>query len=225
MATEWAVEYTVEAGTASATDVVLTLPTRHHYVTAEASSAPFSSTEGWSPNCGGSGASPPSGGEVLGRLAFDRETVRPFCASEGFPSLPCPGNMARICAASGVASLHPPQNPPPHASSTVLGSTNLGLTGADGAFAAQGQAGWIAMYSAGVGAISLGLGSLPDSTRINLDTGEVVTGRHTFFGLPVVGFFARTFNNGYLSCAGAICQGTYGSAFPIRPARGLDLYP
>jgi hypothetical protein len=41
----------------------------------------------------------------------------------------------------------------------------------------------------------------------------VAAGAVTFFGLPVTGFMVRNFRNGQLTCAGAVCQGNYGSLF------------
>ena len=219
MSFEFDSEYSLDTATASGTDLVLTLPTRHYYVTAAGSTPPFSSTARWSPTCAISGTRV---GELLGKVTHDRETTATFCAGVGF-GFPCPENLAQICAASGVASMHRPQGAPATNASTVLGSTTLGLAGADGPFLpAVGTAGWIALYATGAATLPpQGLGSQPDSVRINLDTGETLTGRHTFFGLPVLGFFARTFNNGRLSCGTAGCQGNYGSAFPLRYSRAL----
>jgi len=214
----WSAEYTIDPETASATDLVVTLPTRHYYVTAGGSTAPFNGRSGWSPTCDVAGAS--QLGEFLSRISFNRESGSFFPCSP-FPGLPCPAIAASICAASAVASLLPMGQPSDATSSSVFGSTNLGLAAGDGRWTALGAGGWIVIATTSAAATALGLGSLPTSVRVNLDTGETLTGRHTFFGLPAVGFFARTFNNGRLSCSGAVCQGTYGSAFPMRHSRGL----
>jgi hypothetical protein len=47
----------------------------------------------------------------------------------------------------------------------------------------------------------------------------VTTAPHGYRGLPVVGFWVRTFENGALSCNGTTCQGNYGSAFPLTYKR------
>jgi hypothetical protein len=79
------------------------------------------------------------------------------------------------------------------------------------------QNGWITMYAA----YSLPLISLPTSTRIDIAGGQVTAGTHTFVGLPVVGFSARTFTNGTLSCGAGSCQGNYGSGFAFRYRSGI----
>jgi hypothetical protein len=215
MSTAWVGEYVLDAETLSATDLVVTLPTRHHYVTAAGASTPFQGPSAWSPTCLRADSSVM--GDPVFRFSFDRETRGTTNRCDfGFP-VPCPENNAGICAATGVASLVTrDRSPSERTSSTVFGSTTQGLARGDWRFIANPVGGWTALGAQSANATSVGLGSLPDSVRVNLDTGQVVTGRHTFFGLPVVGFFARTFNNGQLSCAGTTCQGIYGSAFPTR---------
>lgn len=56
-------------------------------------------------------------------------------------------------------------------------------------------------------------------SRIDLASGTPTDVRPTYWGLPAVGFMARTFRNGTLSCTGAACQGNYGGAFPHRYRR------
>jgi hypothetical protein len=218
MSYAWTAEYTLDPEAASATDLVLTLPTRHFYVTGVGSTPPFGAPSAGSPACGAQ-ASSNRFGERLARIAFNREAQGPVSLGIDLPLLPDPSRTGSICAASGVASMRPTGSLPDIASSNVLGSTTLGLAADDGRWTARGAAGWIVIAATGEGATVTGLGSLPTSVRVNLDTGETLTGRHTFFGLPALGFVVRTFNNGQLSCAGATCQGTYGSAFPMGQYR------
>ena len=57
------------------------------------------------------------------------------------------------------------------------------------------------------------------SNAININTGTTAAATaQTYLGLPVLGFMARTFNNGTLTCTGVggastSCQGSYGSLF------------
>lgn len=76
----------------------------------------------------------------------------------------------------------------------------------------------------GVSTISFGgtLTSLASSARIDIATGAKTTGAHTIRGLPLVGFAARTFTNGYLNCSGQTCQGNYASAQPYRFRRNVS---
>ena len=61
------------------------------------------------------------------------------------------------------------------------------------------------------------------STMLRHATGEIVTGPHTFKGLPVTGFSARIFRNGSLRCDVGTCQGNYGGAFPMKSRRDISL--
>jgi hypothetical protein len=56
---------------------------------------------------------------------------------------------------------------------------------------------------------------------VRQSTGEVVTGAHTFRGLPIVGFAVRIFRNGTLRCDAGTCQGNYGGAFPLKYRRNI----
>lgn len=221
MSSAWLGEYVLDAETVSATDLVVTMPTRHHYVTATGATSPFQSPSQWSPSCE---TSPGARlGDTIHRIAFNRETqevTHGSCYLGSSFGIPCPGNTASICASSAVATLVTQERfPPENAASYVIGSTTKGLARGDWQLVAAASGGWTALATTSVNAAMAGLTSLPGSMRINLDTGQVLTGAHTFFGLPVVAFFARTFNNGQLACAGASCQGTYGSAFPMRSIR------
>jgi len=50
---------------------------------------------------------------------------------------------------------------------------------------------------------------------------------HTWyaFGLPMVGFAARSFRNGTLRCDAAACQGNYGGVFMHRYRSSVELVP
>jgi len=70
-----------------------------------------------------------------------------------------------------------------------------------------------------------GLATLPNSWSRDLDGAQVEPGVYILRGLPAVGFMARTFENGTLSCAASACQGNYGGSFPHRVRRTVTRAP
>jgi hypothetical protein len=64
--------------------------------------------------------------------------------------------------------------------------------------------------------------SLPNSTRYVTATGALLSGSHAYAGLPMVGFMARSFENGTLLCGAGACQGSYGGAFPLSFRRSIN---
>jgi hypothetical protein len=82
------------------------------------------------------------------------------------------------------------------------------------------QNGWGRITYSGAGATQ-GLTSLPSSSAMDLATGASVSGAFRVGGLPVVGFIARIFSNGTLTCGAGFCQGNYGSAFPHHAVRSV----
>ena len=67
--------------------------------------------------------------------------------------------------------------------------------------------------------------SLPSSTVTDLATGAPTTGALRVVGLPIVGFMARSFSNGTLTCVTGVCQGNYASAFPHKAVRSIGSAP
>jgi hypothetical protein len=63
--------------------------------------------------------------------------------------------------------------------------------------------------------------SLSSSTRTDNVTGTTTPGVQTYWGFPMLGFFARTFSNGTLSCASGQCMGNYGGAYPLQFVRKI----
>jgi hypothetical protein len=214
-------EYTLDTPTASQTDLVMTLPTRHFYADAAAASAPFTAPLRWSPDC--------RAFEPLSVLYFNREEAGSGIVFD-------PPNRASpigICAAAGVTSIFngalatAPRRP--IEATAVLGSTTRGLPGSTlGAFeivpTSLFQGGWLRIAPAAFrGATLLNtLASGPSSTRLIAATGETVAGAHAFVGLPMVGFAVRTFRHGALRCAAGTCQGHYGGAFPFKYRRQIQ---
>jgi hypothetical protein len=205
-------EYVLDDATASNTDFVATFPTRSFYVSHTAAAPPFSSPANWAPTCG-AGAD-----ERVAVVLFDREEQgRALSDETGFDN--GFGGPNTFCAASvvfGAANDHP------HFSFTggtpVLGSFTGGYGKRFLEVSSGTQHGWMSTSFSSPGATT-GLTSLPTSTRIDLATGIQAKGAHTYKGLPVTGFMARTFVNGTLQCGAGACQGNYGGAFPFRYLR------
>ena len=208
MRRSWMGEFILDNPTRSLTDFVAALPTRHMYVTASAFEPPFTAP-----------AKPGAPGEPLRRFFFNREEQGGPVLTSDFPEPPPgPGNTLHASAAVVAIRNTATHMPPDTTRSIVLGSTTLGM-GAPIFIGTGAQNGWIEFQLASPETSALR--SLPGSTRTNLATGEVTTGPHAYFGLPLVGFSVRTFSNGTLACAGAgSCQGNYGGAFSFkyRPA-------
>jgi hypothetical protein len=227
MRSAWGGEFILDDGTASLTDLVATLPTRHHYVTANASSAPFTATGGWAAGCqAGSGSGATFLGEPVSGTFFNREEQGGGTVGGGgcgFTGCPPP---PKICAAAAVGWIHNNAIHMPPAIGTqtsVLGSTTGGFSQGTDRVGAIGippgtQNGWIAWSLPAANQLT----SLPGSARTDLATGQATTGPHRYTGLPLVGFVARSFTNGTLQCDGASrCQGNYGGAFQLRFRRSI----
>lgn len=212
MRSEWLTEYVLDEGTASLTDVVLTLPTRHLHGTPGNASAPFSAAPLWEPACQHRTT------EGIGFSPYNREArsmVMPGCTAGVCPPQP-PGPA--VCAAAAVGSVnnlaaHFPATP----ESAVLGSVTRGLYFGRTPLLATFENGWLRIAPA----TRFPLVSLPASIRVDLATGQVTPGAHQYAGLPSLGFTVRTFRNGSLSCTGGTCQGNYGGAFPLKYLRSI----
>lgn len=199
----WSAELVLDRPTNSNTDVVATFPTRQHYyegsLTTEAATAPFSYS------CTGSDQN--FRGDSVETNYFNREES----------ASPTYGQALTKCYASHVIDFTaaPPSNPPVLIT-RVLGSRNRGLIG--GEINVASGSGWARFTKRDD---TVPLTSLPTSTRINIRTGASTTGSHSYYGLPVVGFSVRTFQNGTLQCDAGACQGNYGGAFPLKSTRKI----
>jgi len=199
-------EYVLDKATASSSDWVMTFPTRFALVDGAAAQAPF----------GGSSASG-IGCEMLQATYFNREAAGASSVGAQFPEPPPGPPPLANCNASTVwkvATFTVLPSPP-----SVFGSGD-GTGG--GGLSSPFHDGWAVMAFNGPGSTH-GLVSLASSSSIDLRTGAVTTGSMRILGLPVTGFFARTFLNGLLTCSGGACQGAYGSAFPHRSLRSISL--
>jgi hypothetical protein len=135
----------------------------------------------------------------------------------GFPETP-PNeyddlDMGLPWAATVVSFTHgSTANAGPVAASTVLGSANAES---------------IMLPSAsedGVGTLQLG-GSQQNFPVTSFDhaTGAVKSSAATINGVPVVGFWVRTYLNGTLTCGASTCLGNYGAAYPFATVRSIQM--
>lgn len=211
MRSDWMAEYVGDSATASQTDVVITLPTRHHYVTADQFTAPFRAAGRWDAGCGHTS----SVGENLAVVFSNRGSlVASVAVSDPAPYRYQPN----LCAAAAVASV---DSTLPFLTSVerthVLGSLTRGFTNGLIPVTRGFENGWLHMFPWPVGSIVSGA----QSTRTDLATGAATTGAQTYSGLPAIGFMVRTFRNGAIACASGSCQGNYGGAFSFKYRRSI----
>jgi hypothetical protein len=190
-------EFVLDAGTRSTTDWLLAMPTRRFYVTPTTAAAPFTSVFApvglpGGPQC-----------ERAGLSTYNREGV-PFSCD---PAACTP--VASLCWSASVLPFQAVDR-------SALGSANATAVGGASGYPLPFQNGHVSLAPSGAGAATTGLVSEPTSMVRDLATGQVTTGRFRVLGLPVVGFTASTFQNGTLTCNGALCQGNYGEAFPLK---------
>jgi len=218
MRSSWMGEFVADAGSRSRTSMVLTFPTKHHYVTTTGAGAPF--TSAFNAQC------PPGSGEPVYQAIFSRESRDvleqfhdscAYYASFGYPAPDICNHPPTICAAAAVASISRPSD-----TVTALGSKTIAFGGLWFQTTSQGygyENGSVTFNSGS----SIVLTSLDSSTRTDMRTGAVTTGPHSYRGLPIVGFWLRTFENASVPCNGnsAVCQGNYGSAFPLAYKRTI----
>lgn len=60
------------------------------------------------------------------------------------------------------------------------------------------------------------------ATLTNIRDGLSESGAYASIGLPAVGFMLRTFQNGALSCGSSVCQGNYGGLFQHKWRRSIS---
>ncbi|QJR12186.1 hypothetical protein DSM104443_03271 [Usitatibacter rugosus] len=196
-------EYTVDPATQSRSDFVVTFPTRPYYPATSAGTPPFWIT-----------SSPPFGNYVGAgtrrRNGVSTQTGLGCFRDDFIGGTHCaPVFWARATTVLTGTTLNP------HA---LSGTPGVFLSATPAASIPEvAPSGWATLIRLSVDTVT----SLPGSTRLDLATGEVVTGAHTMRGMPQVGFSARTFRNGSLSCTSGTCQGNYGGVFPFRFLRDI----
>jgi hypothetical protein len=207
MRSAWLGEFVLDAGTRSKTDFQVTFPTRQYYFTGPQASPPFAGSCNFPLDT--------FAGEPAAIRYFNREERTGLYRDAAFPTPPVATFRCAAAAAFDFSNgaLHLPNS----AATQVLGSQNRALTEGTLTMPPAMPNGWVAVTPTS-GRVLTSLGS---STRVTLATGAVTTGSHAFSGLPVVGFTARTFENGTLACSTGACQGNYGGAFPLKYRRSV----
>jgi hypothetical protein len=202
-------EVILDTATNSATDWIVTFPTRRFFDAANPR-PPFDQV------------SIPAGRDIHFVTRF-----RPRDGSEislmEFCEFLCPGAWyqgynLRMPWTSSVVSFKPRTTALEMGAATV--STALGSRNA-----------WLVPLPTGSasGAASLGpeamgaLGAMAPLTAVSLQhsSGAIANGPVTIEGFPMVGFMVRTFNNGRLTCGAGACQGNYGGSFPHKWTTGI----
>ena len=190
-------EYILDAATSSATDWVFTFPVKRLFVNAATAVTPFTNHLTADGAC-----------ETIDFQYFNREEATAVGAGVDFSPTPPGAPSNSLCFESSILTFrNGSTNAPstPAAPSLVLGSANVTAITVNSTF----QNGWGKVHFSGAGASTTGLTSGAASISLIYPGFATLTAAQTFLGLPVVGFMARTYTNGLLSCAGASCLGNY----------------
>lgn len=118
------------------------------------------------------------------------------------PVLPWPTTVLSFRAVPTTASVDP------ITSSNVLGSANAMLVTLP--TSAENGAGSV-VFGPALNPVELSF----TGSSIRHSDGVVSSENGLLGGLPAVGFMVRTFQNGFLQCGAALCQGNYGGAYPL----------
>ena len=204
MSRQLANEYVLDSGTASSSDWIVTFPTRRLQAPPGRADPPFTPQSVSATPC-----------ETFGFSFLNRESATVVASGFDFgfplqlpPRTACASSTA-ITFANGLRR------------ESVFASTNRSNAGE---VVSNFQNGWAWIRFTGAGA-EAGLMSLPGSVSRDQRTDAAVTGRFRVQGLPAVGFLARTFKVGRLTCGTSACQGNLGGAYPHHPLRSIVLVP
>lgn len=203
-------EFVLDAATKSATDWVITFPTKRYY---------YASATPWAARTPFTAAGTTAGAcETIGFTYFNREENGAAPIDADFSPPPPSGPSSTLCWEANVLSLRTDSS---SGDSLVLGSRNV----RDLAITNGAQNGWGRLTFTGTNAVNVGLASDATSETGNWSVPSQAAGVQRYYGLPVVGFMVRTFNNGTLTCAGASCQGNYAAAFGHNYERRITPQP
>jgi hypothetical protein len=198
-------EVALDPVTQSATDWVITMPTwRFH--TAGIPSPWFTS------------ALSVDGGLRMGGAYLSRNGGSLEIGVEcGFPCLPHQSSLPVVApAAVTVLGFMRDSNVTSAPGTTqALGSVHGWVIGVPNA--GSGGAAEFAFHNPGTGVPS----AVVDAVSTSLANGATANQRVRLYGIPMIGFMARTLRNGTLDCGGGNCQGNYGAALPHHFRREL----
>jgi hypothetical protein len=194
-------EFLLDAATRSETAWILTFPTRRFYASATAFAPPFTAPAQSNGIC-----------EQFALTGHGREEQTQVVVTSDFGT-PAPHSA---CWAANVLTMRRNDS-----TAHRIDSANSLPT-----FPPSFPNGWMTLTFNAAASQNPGLRSLSNSWGREVDGAQVEPGIYVLRGLPVVGFMARTFENGTLSCTGAArCQGNYGGSFPHRVRRNVTKAP
>jgi len=203
-------EFVIETGTKSATDWVVTFPTKRYYY---AGTSPFTASTPFTAAGTTAGAC-----ETISFEYVNREERGAAATGADFSPPPPSGPASTLCWEANVVSIRGDNGT---GASLVLGSQNV----RDIAITTGAQAGWGKLTFTG-GNTAVGLTSNATSDAYNWSTlGTQLGVPKRFVGLPVTGFMVRTFNNGTLTCGSGTCISNYGSALEHNYRRSISPSP
>jgi len=197
-------EFVLDVGTKSATDWIVTFPTKREYVFVGTGVAQklFQSNFTATGSCD----------EVL-LTQYDREE-RTIVSSSQF-SPPPPTQTDSLCWEANVISYLYPTSATTPSQSTVFGSKNFSAVKTDFVN------GWVSLNFP-VTATNRHQLTGPGSRIFNTRTGASIdTTATTFNGLPVIGFAAIVFENGTLTSGGVNIQSNYGGNLNHKATRSV----
>jgi hypothetical protein len=210
MADSFVTEYVLDAATRSATEFVMTFPTRPLSIGSGGARPPFNSSASWKANCGGIPAFDTKGERIFFTY-FNREQAGVTAENGDLLGL---GTWA-TCSAVAVLPIVNADT-----AATLTGSAIGGTTLPSIRILSSFQNGYLWTGFLGSSQSNQAT-SLATSLRLDIATGAAKQGTHTYRGLPLAGFMLRSLQNGTLNCSGTACQGNYGSAFPFRVMRSV----
>jgi hypothetical protein len=210
-------EFVLDTATRSRSELVVTYPTRHFYVTQAGAVPPFIEAARWAFSCTSIGD----------ELAFTYRSRSGIAPSLDLPASPPFATGIRTCSAVVPFSFRLPETNPGNGPSQVFGS-RLRETPRDPALFAGFVNGTFEIMNVAPFVTNSSIHSLTSQTssqRVDLSTGAVTVGASRFLGYPMIGFWVRTFENGTLSCEAGKCQGNYGAAFPLTRSEDTAVVP
>jgi hypothetical protein len=200
-------EFIIDAATLSATDWVVTFPTKRFYY---ATTSPFAATTPFTAAGTTAGAC-----EVIGFGYVNREERGAQASGADFSPPPPAGPASTLCWEANVVSI---RGDATSGASIVLGSQNV----RDIAITTGAQNGWGKLSFNGTNATTNGIVSLASSVTGNWTAVTTAAGSQRYLGLPTLGFMVRTFNNGTLTCGAAACQGNYSGSVDHSFTRSIS---
>jgi hypothetical protein len=202
-------EFSLNDSTLSGTDWVVTMPTKHHLVTALSALPPFQNRLTENGSC-----------DDVTFTLYDREEFATQAAGSDFSPSPPAGAGSQLCWEANVISFARPST------NTTIGANVLGSANRVDLDAKEKAAGWMQL-TFGPSAVNAATGG---TAGYDPQTGSTFVPGATFSGLPVIGFAVQSFLNGTLTNpnTGERFRSTYGGSWGHRyvgPQTGTVVLP